>query len=148
MRAILLTLTVLLASCGRKTYHSIESKVTDSVIVKIERIKAPVLNDFLVVDGVCQDSIKTEFKRILVRDTDTIIVELKDNQLIFDVKQKEKTIKELKETLKVKETEIKESKKERKIWWKPILIMAGIIALFIIFPIAPSSINKILRLLF
>jgi hypothetical protein len=148
LRAILLTLILLFASCGRKTYHSIESKVIDSVIVKIERIKAPVLNDFLVVDGVCQDSIKTEFKRILVRDTDTIIVELKDNQLIFDVKQKEKTIKELKETLKVKEIEVIESKKERKIWWKPILIMAGIIALFIIFPIAPSSINKILRLLF
>jgi len=141
-------LALLVSSCGKKTYHSIETKVVDSVIVKIERIKAPILNDMVVVEGICQDSIKTEFKRILVRDTDTIIVELKDNKLIFDVKQKEKTIKELKETLKVKEKEVIESKKERKIWWKPILIMAGIIALFIIFPIAPSSINKLLRLLF
>ena len=144
MRAILLTLIVLLASCGRKTYHSIESKVTDSVIVKIEQIKAPLLSETLIVPEICKDSIATEFKKIYIRDTDTIIVEIKDNQLTFDIRQKERIISQLKETVLKQKEELKEKKVKEVIAWKPILILSAIILLFLIFPTIPGIIKRII----
>ena len=144
MRAILLTLIVLFASCGRKTYHSIESKVTDSVIVKIEQIKAPLLSETLIVPEICKDSIATEFKKIYIRDTDTIIVEVKDNQLTFDIRQKERIISQLKETVLKQKEELKEKKVKEVIAWKPILILSAIILLFLIFPTIPSIIKRII----
>jgi len=144
LRAILLTLIVLFASCGRKTYHSIESKVTDSVIVKIEQIKAPLLSETLIVPEICKDSIATEFKKIYIRDTDTIIVEVKDNQLTFDIRQKERIISQLKETVLKQKEELKEKKVKEVIAWKPILILSAIILLFLIFPTIPSIIKRII----
>lgn len=144
MRAILLTLIVLLASCGRKTYHSIESKITDSVIVKIEQIKAPLLFETLIVPEICKDSIATEFKKIYIRDTDTIIVEIKDNQLTFDIRQKERIISQLKETVLKQKEELKEKKVKEVIAWKPILILSAIILLFLIFPTIPGIIKRII----
>ena len=144
MRAILLTLIVLLASCGRKTYHSIESKVTDSVIVKIEQIKAPLLSETLIVPEICKDSIATEFKKIYIRDTDTIIVEIKNNQLTFDIRQKERIISQLKETVLKQKEELKEKKVKEVIAWKPILILSAIIILFLIFPTIPGIIKRII----
>ena len=144
MRAILLTLTVLLASCGRKTYHSIESKITDSVIVKIEQIKAPLLSETLIVPEICKDSIATEFKKIYIRDTDTIIVEIKNNQLTFDIRQKERIISQLKETVLKQKEELKEKKVKEVIAWKPILILSAIILLFLIFPTIPGIIKRII----
>lgn len=144
MRAILLTLIVLLASCGRKTYHSIESKVTDSVIVKIEQIKAPLLSETLIVPEICKDSIATEFKKIYIRDNDTIIVEIKNNQLTFDIRQKERIISQLKETVLKQKEELKEKKVKEVIAWKPILILSAIILLFLIFPTIPGIIKRII----
>lgn len=144
MRAILLTLIVLLASCGRKTYHSIESKVTDSVIVKIEQVKAPLLSETLIVPEICKDSIATEFKKIYIRDTDTIIVEIKNNQLTFDIRQKERIISQLKETVLKQKEELKEKKVKEVIAWKPILILSAIIILFLIFPTIPGIIKRII----
>ena len=144
MRAILLTLIVLFTSCGRKTYHSIESKVTDSVIVKIEQIKAPLLSETLIVPEICKDSIATEFKKIYIRDTDTIIVEIKDNQLTFDIRQKERIISQLKETVLKQREELKEKKVKEVIAWKPILILSAIILLFLIFPTIPGIIKRII----
>ena len=148
MRAILLTLTVLLASCGRKTYHTLEVKQSDSLFVKTEQIKAPLLNDVMIVPEICKDSIATEFKRIYVRDTDTIIVEIKDNQLVFDVRQKERIISELKETISKQHKEISEKRVITKIAWKPILILSGIILLFLLVPTIPQILRKLLRSLF
>ena len=144
MRVILLTLTVLLASCGRKTYHSIESKVTDSVIVKIEQVKAPLLSETLIVPEICKDSIATDFKKIYIRDTDTIIVEIKNNQLTFDIRQKERIISQLKETVLKQKEELKEKKVKEVIAWKPILILSAIILLFLIFPTIPGIIKRII----
>jgi len=144
LRAILLTLTVLLASCGRKTYHSIESKITDSVIVKIEQIKAPLLSETLIVPEICKDSIATEFKKIYIRDNDTIIVEIKNNQLTFDIRQKERIISQLKETVLKQKEELKEKKVKEVIAWKPILILSAIILLFLIFPTIPGIIKRII----
>jgi hypothetical protein len=148
LRAILLTLTVLLASCGRKTYHTLEVKQSDSLFIKTEQIKAPLLNDVMMVPEICKDSIATEFKRIYVRDTDTIIVEVKDNQLTFDVRQKERIISELKETISNQHKEISEKRVITKIAWKPILILSGIIALFLLVPTIPQILRKLLRSLF
>jgi hypothetical protein len=148
LRAILLTLTVLLASCGRKTYHSLEVKQSDSLFVKTEQIKAPLLNDVMIVPEICKDSIATEFKRIYVRDTDTIIVEVKDNQLTLDVRQKERIISELKETILNQHKEISEKRVITKIAWKPILILSGIILLFLLVPTIPQILRKLLQSLF
>jgi len=148
MRAILLTLTVLLASCGRKTYHTLEVKRSDSLFVKTEQIKAPLLNDVMIVPEICKDSVATEFKRIYVRDTDTIIVEVKDNQLTFDIRQKERIISELKETISKQHKEISEKRVITKIAWKPILILSGIILLFLLVPTIPQILRKLLRSLF
>jgi len=150
LRAILLTLTVLLASCGKKTYHTLEVKKSDSLFIKTEQIKAPLLNDVMIVPDICKDSIATEFKRIYVRDTDTIIVEVKNNELILDVRQKERIISELRERIHQKDTFISEQEKiiKTKIAWKPILILSGIIALFLFVPTIPQLLRKLLRALF
>lgn len=150
MRAILLTLTVLLASCGKKTYHTLEVKKSDSLFIKTEQIKAPLLNDVMIVPEICKDSIATEFKRIYVRDTDTIIVEVKNNELVLDVRQKERIISELRERIHQKDTLISEQEKiiKTKIAWKPILILSGIIALFLFVPTIPNILRKLLQSLF
>jgi len=147
---VILLLSVLFISCGRKTYHTLEVKQSDSLFVKTEQIKAPLLNDVMIVPEICKDSIATEFKRIYVRDTDTIIVEIKDNQLTFDVRQKERIISSLKETIQQKSTLISEQEKiiKTKISWKPILILSGIIALFLLVPTIPQLLRKLLRSLF
>jgi hypothetical protein len=144
MRTNLLILILLLSSCGRKTYHSLEVKRSDSLIIKTEQIKAPLLNDVMLVPEICKDSIATEFKRIYVRDTDTIIVEIKDNQLTFDIRQKERIISQLKETVLKQKEELKEKKVKEVIAWKPILILSAIILLFLIFPTIPGIIKRII----
>lgn len=146
MRAILL-LSVLFISCGKKTYK-LEVKQSNSLFVKTEQIKAPLLNDVMIVPEICKDSIATEFKRIYVRDTDTIIVEVKDNQLTFDIRQKERIISELKETISKQHNEISEKRVITKIAWKPILILSGIIFLFLLVPTIPQILRKLLRSLF
>jgi len=147
LRVILLTLTILLVSCGKKTYK-LEVKQSDSLFIKTEQIKAPLLNDVMIVPEICKDSVATEFKRIYVRDTDTIIVEVKDNQLTFDIRQKERIISELKETISKQHKEISEKRVITKIAWKPILILSGIILLFLLVPTIPQILRKLLRSLF
>lgn len=146
MRAILL-LSILFISCGKNTYK-LEVKQSDSLFVKTEQIKAPLLNDVMIVPEICKDSIATEFKRIYVRDTDTIIVEIKDNQLTFDIRQKERIISELKETISKQHNEISQKRVITKIAWKPILILSGIILLFLLVPTIPQLLRKLLRSLF
>ena len=143
----LFVILVLFTSCGRKTYK-LEVKQSDSLIVRTEQIKAPLLNDVMVVPEICKDSIATEFKRIYVRDTDTIIVEIKDNELVLDVRQKERIISELKETIQKQHKEISEKRIITKIAWKPILILSGIILLFLLVPTIPQLLRKLLRALF
>ncbi len=138
----ILILALLLTSCGKKTYR-LESKVIDSVYLRTEQIKAPLLTDVMVIPEICKDSIATEFKRIYVRDTDTIIIQVKDNQLTFDIKAKERIISDLRHEIIKKDRELKEKKIIEKIAWKPILILSAIIALFIFFPTIPSIIKRI-----
>jgi len=136
-------LALLLTSCGKKTYR-LESKVIDSVYVRTEQIKAPLLTDVMVIPEICKDSIATEFKRIYVRDTDTIIIQVKDNQLTFDIKAKERIISDLRHEIIKKDRELKEKKIIEKIAWKPILILSAIILLFLIFPTIPGIIKRII----
>ena len=139
----ILILALLLTSCGKKTYR-LESKVIDSVYVRTEQIKSPLLTDVMVIPEICKDSIAIEFKRIYVRDTDTIIIQVKDNQLTFDIKAKERIISDLRHEIIKKDRELKEKKIIEKIAWKPILILSAIILLFLIFPTIPSIIKRII----
>ena len=146
MRYLVITL-LLLTSCGKKTY-TLEVKGSDSLYIRTERIKAPLLKDVMIVPEICKDSIATEFKKIYIRDTDTILVEIKDNQLILDVSQKERVISELRETIQKQHKEISEKRIITKIAWKPIIILSGIIALFLLVPTIPQILKKLLRSLF
>ena len=121
---ILYVFIVLIVGCNaKKKYINTESKVIDSVIVKTETIKAPLLTDVMYLPEICKDSIAKEFKRIIVRDTDTIEVEVKDNGLLVSVRQQEKTISELEQKLSIRESEIEQLKKttKYKIHWGLVL---------------------------
>lgn len=146
MRYLVILLFLLTSCASKKSFKSVDVLKSDSIVVKIEQIKSPLLHDVMIVPEICKDSIATEFKKIYIRDTDTIIIEVKNNELVLDVRQKEKIISELRELNHKKDIIISEKEKEikEKIAWKPILILSAIIVLFLVFPTIPSIIKKII----
>lgn len=145
MRYLVITLLLLTSCASKKSFKSVDVLKRDSIVVKIEQVKSPLLQDIMIVPEICKDSVATEFKKIYIRDTDTIIVEVKNNELVLDVRQKERVISELRERIHKKDMIISEKEKQikEKIAWKPILILSGIIVLFLAFPTIPSIIKKI-----
>ena len=129
-----LYITLLLAmGCGSK--HKVvtsETKVLDSVVYKVETVKAPLITDVLKIKELCKDSVATEFRKVYVRDTDTITVYVEDNALTVEVNQKERTISELEQKLKTRESEIEVLKSETKYKTHWGLVFGFLLAGFVI----------------
>lgn len=95
---LILILIVLLTGCrAKKELLKTEVRQSDSLFVKSEVIKAPVLNQSLTIEQIC-DTITGEvvrFKKIFVVDGDSIQV-LTDvnNSLQIKINQRERTLSE------------------------------------------------------
>lgn len=148
MRKFAIVLALLATGCGRKTYLSVKDvQRSDSLLLRVDKIVAPVLTDVIVLEELCRDSVATVFKKVYVRERDTIRIEVKDNALLVDIRQKERTIKELNQTIKnTKQAEkAKEVITKERILWKPIWVLSGVILLFIFLPVIPKTINKLIK---
>lgn len=115
---ILFYLLILVAtSCGskKKVFTSV-SKVTDSLIVKVEKVERPPLLSSLTIDEIC-DSVTNrpvKFKKIFVVKNDTIEISTIDNQLRFKFQAQSEVIKQMRDELRVKDSELKESSEKVK----------------------------------
>lgn len=140
-----------LASCGRRTYQeSIKDVKTDSVVLRVEKVTAPLLRDVLKVPGLCPDSaVAREFKKIYIRDTDTLLIEIRDNALVIENTQKARVISELRERVEKQTRALEQSKTTNKtrINWRAALALGGVIMVFILFPAIPKTINRFLKML-
>lgn len=93
-----LLLIVLLTGCRtKKEVIKTEVRTSDSLFVKTETIKAPVLNQSLTIEQIC-DTITGEvvrFKKVFVVDGDSIqILTDVNNSLQIKISQRERTISE------------------------------------------------------
>ena len=139
---------VFAVSCGTKkksTQVYIEKK--DTLVVKTEVIKAPVINDVITLKDICKDSTVTEFEKIFIRDTDTVKVTLFDNSLRLQVSQAERVITEKDSVLRIQSEKLEELKETVKSKWnlKVVLVLVGVIVLLWLFPSVPSKINSFVR---
>lgn len=88
---------VLLSSCRAKKVERTEVRHSDTLIVKKEVIKAPVLNHSLTIHEIC-DSITGEvvrFEKVFVVDGDSIqLLTDANNTLKLQIKARERTLSE------------------------------------------------------
>ena len=135
-------------SCGTKKKSTyVKTEKSDTLVLKTEVIKAPVINDVVTLKDICKDSTVTEFEKVFIRDTDTVKVTLFDNSLRLQVSQAERVITEKDSVLKIqseKLEELRETVKTRPSL-KLTLILLGVIALLWFVPGIPSTVNKWFR---
>lgn len=110
---VIMMYILLIASCrAKKEAFTSETKVIDSIIIKSEVIKAPVLNDLLVIEQLCDSTTDkpVQFRKIYVIDGDSIeVLTNEKNQLVFKLNQKDKVISNKDSTIRKLETELRES---------------------------------------
>ena len=131
---------------GKKKYVVSERKVVDSVVVRVERIKAPLLSDVLTIPELCPDSVKAvEFKRVFIRDTDTILVEVVNDSLVVKIKQAEKLLSEKDQQLILRSEEIKRlsATTTSRTSLKTILGFLIVLVVFVVFPGIPRAIHDL-----
>ncbi|RDY57732.1 hypothetical protein [Flagellimonas nanhaiensis] len=102
-------LIFLLLGCKtKKQVLRTEIRTSDTLIVKSEMIKAPVLNQALTIEQIC-DTVTGEvvrFKKVFVVDGDSIEILTNDNnQLQVKISQLEKLVKQKDSIASVKESE-------------------------------------------
>lgn len=159
IKVVLIYLVLLLAvgvgsvSCkAKKNFVVSERKVLDSVVVKVETVKAPLVTDVMTIPELCPDSVKAvEFRRVFVRDTDTIIVEVRNDSLEVRIKQAEKLLSEKEQQLNLRTEEVKrlERSTKQRTPLKTILLFLAVLISFVLFPGIPRALNiffgKLLR---
>ena len=137
--------------CGssRKSVKT-EVQKSDTLIVKTETIKAPLLNDVFTLKEICKDSVLTEFKRVYVRDTDTVTIETVDGSLVVKVNQQEREISKKEETISRQSERIERLEETVKTRYslKLVLVLIGVIVLLWLVPGIPSTVNRFVRRLF
>lgn len=104
--ASLILLLLLIGGCRAKKVERTEVKRSDSLIVKREVIKAPVLNHSLTIHEIC-DTITGEvvrFEKVFVVDGDSIqLLTTANNTLKLQIKARERIISEKDSIISVKE---------------------------------------------
>jgi hypothetical protein len=148
---ILYVLFVLAVGCGTlKKSDRVYIEKKDTLVLKTEVIRAPVLNDSFTLKEICEDSVVTEFERIFVRDTDTVRITLQDNSLRVLVSQQERVISRKDSVLRSQSQTLEELKETVRTKWNPkvVLILLAVIVLLWLFPSVPSKINSFVRKLF
>ena len=149
--ALAYLILIFAVGCGtkKKSVH-VSTQKSDTLIVKTETIKAPVINDVMTIREICKDSTIKEFERIFIRDTDTVTISTVDNSLNVRISQQERTLSEKESTIQKQSERIErleESVKSR-FPLKLVLILCGVIALLWLVPGIPSRINRFVRKLF
>ena len=142
---------ILAVSCGSKKKSTyVKTEKSDTLVLKTEVIKAPVIHDTFTLKEICKDSTVTEFEKIFIRDTDTVKVTLFDNSLRLQVSQAERVITEKDSVLKIQSEKLEELRETVKSKWnlKVVLVLVGVIVLLWLFPSVPSTINRFIRKLF
>ena len=139
---------ILAVSCGSKKKSTyVKTEKSDTLVLKTEVIKAPVINDVVTLKDICKDSTVTEFEKVFIRDTDTVKVTLFDNSLRLQVSQAERVITEKDSVLRIQSEKLKELRETVRTRpnLKLTLILLGVIALLWFVPGIPSTVNKWFR---
>ena len=149
--ALFYLLIVLAVSCGtkKKSVH-VSTQKSDTLIVKTETIKAPVINDVMTIRDICKDSTITEFQRVFIRDTDTVTIESVDGSLLVRISQQERTLSERETTIQKQKEQLEHYEEliKRRPDLRTTLILIGVIVLLWLVPGIPSRINRFVRKLF
>lgn len=105
---LILLVTILATGCKSKQVHRTEVRQSDTLIVKKEVIKAPVMNHSLTIHEIC-DTITGEvvrFEKVFVVDGDSIeLLTTANNTLKLQIKARERIISE-------KDSEVSRVRKE------------------------------------
>ena len=152
MKKILLWILLVVSISGCKSKQpmtKIESKKVDSIYIKTETVRSPVLTDILTIQEIC-DTVTGEvirFKKIFVINGDSIeVLTNEKNELNIKVSQLSKELKRLDSVSKTKEVIEKTDKLEIKyktpkyIWYIIGVLVAG---WFI--PAIPRFVNGVFR---
>ena len=144
----LYVIIVFAVSCGTKKKSTyVKAEKSDTLVIKTEVVKAPVIHDTFTLKEICKDSLVTEFEKIFVRDTDTVIVTLQDNSLSLRVSQQERVITKKDSVLRIQSEKLEELRETVKTKWnlKVVLSLLGVIVLLWLFPSVPSRVNSFVR---
>lgn len=147
---IILFVLVLISGCkSKQPITKIETKKVDSVYIKIEAIKSPVLTDILTIQEIC-DTVTGEvirFKKVFVINGDSIeVLTNEKNELNIKVSQLSKELKRLDSISKSKSVSEKSDKlrieyKTPKIWY----YISGVLLFGWIFPAIPRFVNGVFK---
>ncbi len=133
---------ILCTSCKtKKKIVETETIKSDTLIIKEEVVKAPLINDVITLKEICKDSTATEFKRIFVRDKDSFDIEIKDNTLQIKINQKERELTRLeKEYRSIKESykKLEEKKMLASKLLKWLYVFCGFASAFVLYCFFPS----------
>jgi len=130
-----------------KSVSKTEVQKSDTVIIKTEAIRAPVLHDLLTIEEICQDSVVRPLERILVRDTDTIRISTVDNSLSVQISQQARTLSERELIIQKQSERISELQQTVKTRTsiRTVLILIGVLVLFVVFPGIPYHTHQLIK---
>ena len=147
---IILFVLVLISSCkSKQPMTKIETKKVDSVYIKIETIKSPVLTDILTIQEIC-DTVTGEvirFKKVFVINGDSIeVLTNEKNELNIKVSQLSKELKRLDSVSKTKEVIEKTDNLEIKYKTpKYIWYIIGVLVVGWFIPAIPRFVNGLFK---
>lgn len=134
-----------MVSCAaKKNLTQEEVKTTQASVTKIETVKAPLVTDVLTIPELCPDTVKAvEFRRVFVRDTDTVIVEVRNDSLEVRIKQAERLLQEKEQQISLRTEEVKRltSSTKSRTPLKTILGFLAVLIVFVVFPGIPRALN-------
>lgn len=138
MRTTLIILALLVFGCKtRRVETKVVEKTKDSVVYRVETVKAPIITDVISIPEICKDSVATQFERVFVRDTDTITISVRDNSLVATLRQTEKVLSEREQQLQLREAEVRELRNTTKYRTHWGLVLGFALAGFVIGFIRP-----------
>lgn len=138
-------LILLAIGCGtKKKSTSVKVERSDTLVVRTETIKAPLITETFTLKELCKDSVLTEFEKVFIRHTDTITIQTVDGSLNVRISQQERILSEKESTIQQQSEKIASLEQIVKTRSNPklVLILFGAIALLVIFPEIPYRIKK------
>ena len=147
---LIILLVVSISGCkSKQPMTKIESKKVDSIYIKTETVRSPVLTDILTIQEIC-DTVKGEvvrFKKVFVINGDSIeILTNEKNELNIKVSQLSKELKRLDSVSKTKEVIEKTDKLEIKYKTpKYIWYIIGVLVVGWFIPAIPRFVNGIFK---
>lgn len=146
----ILLLIICLSSCKpKKVFVTSEVYKTDSLFIKTETIKAPLITESIKIKELCDDKGNpVQFKKVFVIQKDTLEIETLGNELRISSRLLDKVISQrdsvskINQELRVSETLEIEYQVPKWAWWY-MSIASTLLILFIVFPFIPRMIRKL-----